>query len=136
MDKFQLINAVIAGSAILVGLYSRKFTAALAVWFWLAVIHSGLILLAMGQAGSTAAPELPMLGDVLAMVAQAVDAGIKWAEAAQTYVSLAFANAALVAYFVVTIGILLGLVFAAFLIRLVLTGLAYMLMPPKVRASA
>jgi hypothetical protein len=127
MDKFLLINAVIASAAILVGLYSRKFTAALAVWFWLAVVHSGLILLAMGQAGSMAAPELPTL------VGQWVDTGVAMAG---PYVSLAFANTALVAYFVVTIGILLGLVFAAFLIRLVLTGLASMLMPPKVRASA
>ena len=136
MDKFLLINAVIASAAILVGLYSRKFTAALAVWFWLAVVHSGLILLAMGQAGSTAVPnlpELPKINDALAFVAQWADTGIA---TAKPYASLAFANAALVAYFVVTIGILLGLVFASFLIRLVLTGLAYMLMPPKVRARA
>src|SRR4051812_14619811 len=104
MDKFLLINAVIAGSAILVGLYSRKLTAALAAWFWLAVVHTGLIFLAMGQAGTMSAPELPMLADVVAMAGQAIDTGINLA---QPYVALDFANTALVAYFVTTVGILL-----------------------------
>ena len=136
MDKYLLINAVIAGSAILVGLYSRKFLAALAAWFWLSVVHSGLILLAMGQAGSMTPPELPMLGDALKMLSQAIEPGIKWAQTVQTTVPLDFANAALLAYFVATVGILLGLVFAAFIINRVLTGLAYVFLPPKARVRA
>ena len=132
MDKFLIINAVIAATGILVGLYSYKFTAALATWFWLAVAHTGLILLAMGQAGSLSVPELPipMVGDVLAVVGQTIDRGIKLA---QTYVSFDFANTALVAYFVITVGILLGLVFASFLVSSILTGLVS-LVTPKARA--
>jgi len=134
MDKFLLINAVIAGSAILVGLYARKLSAALAAWFWMAVVHTGLILLAMGQAGSMTAPEIPMLEDVLKILSRAIDDGIKWAQTAQTSVSLDFANSALLAYFVATVGILLGLVLASFLVSWVLTGLAYLLLPQKARA--
>src|SRR5689334_9626481 len=111
MDKFLIISAVIAVSAILVGLYSRKFKAALAVWFWLAVVHTGLILLAMGQAGSLSAPELPMLGEFLAPLAAAIDTGMHMAQTAvqtyaptaQAYVPFDFANTALLAYFVATI---------------------------------
>ena len=134
MDKFLLINAVIAGSAILVGLYARKLSAALAAWFWMAVVHTGLILLAMGQAGSMTAPEIPMLEDVLKMLAREIDVGIKWAQSVQAYVSLDFANSALLAYFVATVGILLGLVLASFLIGRGLTGLAYLFLPQKARA--
>jgi hypothetical protein len=134
MDKFLLINAVIAGSAILVGLYARKLSAALAAWFWMAVVHTGLILLAMGQAGSMAAPEIPMLEDVLKLLSRAIDDGIKWAQTVQTSVSLDFANSALLAYFVATVGILLGLVLASFLVSWVLTGLAHLLLPQKARA--
>jgi hypothetical protein len=125
---------VIAGSAILVGLYARKLSAALAAWFWMAVVHTGLILLAMGQAGSMTAPEIPMLQDVLKMLAQEIDVGIKWVQTVQTYVSLDFANSALLAYFVAAVGILLGLVLASFLLSRVLIGLAYLLLPQKARA--
>jgi len=142
MDKFLLINAVIAGSAILVGLYSRKFTAALAVWFWLAVVHTGLILLAMGQAGSLSVPELPMLGEVLKPLAATIDTGMHMAQGlvqtyapmAQAYLPTDFANSALLAYFVATVGILLGLVFASFLVGSVLTGLVSLITPRKARA--
>src|SRR3954464_10560253 len=101
MDKFLIINAVLAGSAIVAGLYSRKLTAALAAWFWLAVVHSGLILLAMGQGGVRAVPELPMLADVFAMVNEAIESGVR---VAHTYVTVDFANTAPVAYFVTTVG--------------------------------
>ena len=128
MDKFLLINAVIAGSAILVGLYSRKLTAALAAWFWLAVVHTGLVFLAMGQAGTMSAPELPRLAVVVTMAGQAIDTGIKLA---QPYVALDFANTALVAYFATTVGILLLLILASFVISSALTGLAWLLAPQK-----
>ena len=86
-----------------------------------------------GNPGST---ELPMLGDVLKMLSQAIEPGIKWAQTVQTYVSLDFANSALLAYFVTTVGILLGLVFASFIISWVLTGLASLVIPTKARVRA
>ena len=142
MDKFLIISAIVAASAVLIGLYSRKFKAALAVWFWLAVVHTGLILLAMGQAGSQSTPELPMLGDVLKLLTGSIDAGMHMAQAmvqtyapmAQAYVPFDFANTALLAYFVATVGILLGLVFASFIISWVLTGLASLVIPHKAKA--
>ena len=128
MDKYLIINAIVAVAAVLMGLYSHKFTAALAAWFWLAAVHSGLILLVMGQAGSLSVPQLPMLGDVLAIIGQAVDAGIKFAQA---YVPFDFANTALAAYFVATVGILFVLVIASFIISSILTGLVSLLVPRK-----
>jgi hypothetical protein len=128
MDKFLLINAVVAGSAILIGLYSHKLTAALAAGFWLAVVHTGLILLVMGQAGAMTVPQLPMLADVLTIVGRAIDDGIKMA---QPYFAVDFANTALLAYFVTTLGILLALILAAFIISSVVTTLASLLIPQK-----
>jgi cytidylate kinase len=128
MDRFLVINAVFATAAIFTGLYSRKLTAALAAWFWLAVVHTGLILLAMGQAGAMTVPEFPMLAEPLKMVEQTIDTGIQMA---QTYVAVDFANSALVAYFVTTVGTLLVAVLAAFLISSVLTGLAALVTPRK-----
>jgi hypothetical protein len=131
MDKFLVINAVIAGSAIVAGLYSRKLAAALAVWFWLAFVHSGLVLLAMGQAGVMAVPELPMLGDVVTLVGKAIDSGIRFA---QNYTTLDFANTALLDYFVTTVGLLLLLVLACFVLSSVLTALVSLLAPQKAEA--
>lgn len=134
MDKFLVINAVLAIGAVFAGLYSRKLSAALAAWFWLAVVHTGLILLAMGQAGAMTVPELPMLGDVIKMVGQGIDSGIQMLQA-QTSFDVNFANSALVTYFVATVGILLVLVLASFLISSVLTGLAYLVTPQKASAA-
>jgi hypothetical protein len=127
MDKIQIINAVLAGSAIVAGLYSRKLLAALAAWFWLAVVHTGLVLLAMGQAGDMTAPGLPLLPDALPMVTQYLDTGFRMA-------NVTFANTALVAYFVATIGILFLLTLAAFLVSSVLSALAALFVPQKASA--
>jgi hypothetical protein len=127
MDKIQIINAVLAGSAIVAGLYSRKLLAALAAWFWLAVVHTGLVLLAMGQAGDMTAPGLPLLPDVLPMVTQYLDTGFRMA-------NVTFANTGLVAYFVATIGILFLLTLAAFLVSSVLSALAALFVPQKASA--
>jgi len=131
MDRFFVINAVFASAAIVIGFYSHRLAAALVAWFWLAVVHSGLILLAMGQAGSMSVPELPILADVLKRVAQVLDSGIQMA---RTYIAVDFANTALLAYFVTTTGILLLLVLAAFLIRSLLIGLVSLLAPQKASA--
>lgn len=132
MDKFLIISAVVAVGAVLIGLYSRKFTAALAAWFWLAVVHSGLILLAMGQAGSLSVPPpLPMPGDVPAKLGGWIAEGIKFVQA---YVPFDFANTALAAYFVATVGILFGLVVASFVISSILTGLVSLVIPQKAQA--
>jgi hypothetical protein len=127
MDKILVINAVLAIGAVLAGLYSRKLSTALIAWFWLAVVHTGLILLAMGQAGGITIPELPMLADVLTKVAQLIDAGLQMAQ-------VHFANTALVAYFVATVGILLLLTIASFLISSVLSGFASLVSPQKASA--
>jgi hypothetical protein len=131
MDRFLVINAVFASAAIVIGFYSHRLAAALVAWFWLAVIHSGLILLAMGQAGSMSVPELPLFADVLKMVAELLDSGIQMAG---TYVAVDFANTALLAYFITTTGILLLLVLAAFVIRSLLTALVSLFAPQKASA--
>jgi hypothetical protein len=127
MDKILIINAVLAIGAVWAGLYSRTLSAALAAWFWLAVVHSGLVLLAMGQAGDMTAPALPMLADVMPMGTQYIDMGFQMAQ-------VTFANTALAAYFVATVGILLLLTLASFLVSSILSGLAALFLPQKASA--
>jgi hypothetical protein len=120
MDKILVINTVIAFSALVAGLYSRSLLTALTAGFWMAVVHSGLILLAMGQAGVTTVTEVPVVNEAL-------DALIKSGYAD-------FTQARLVAYFAGSAVGLILLTVAAFFVRWAVTKFLVLLLPEKASA--
>jgi hypothetical protein len=120
MDKILIINAVIAIGALVSGLYSRSLLTALVAGFWIAVVHSCLILLAVGQAGVITVTEFPL-------VTQALDAFLKSGYAD-------FTQARLVAYFGGTAVGLMAISVAAFFVSWTVTHFIVLLLPEKASA--
>jgi hypothetical protein len=110
-DPVMIVNVILAAMAVVAGLCSRSFLAALVAGIFLGLIHAGLVVLIGLQAGSLALTELPYLKDGVDM---AMNTG-----------HLAFTNARYVAYLVEAGFALLLIVIAGFLVRtlFVLMGL-------------
>lgn len=110
-DHVMIVNVILAAMAVVAGLCSRSFLAALVAGIFLGLIHAGLVVLVGLQAGSLTLTELPYLKDGVDM---AMNTG-----------HLAFANARYVAYLVEAGLALLLIVIAGFLVRtlFVLMGL-------------
>ncbi len=120
MDKILVINTVIAIGALVSGLYSRTLLTALTAGFWMAVVHTCLILLAMGQAGVTTVTEFPI-------VTEAIDLFMKSGYAD-------FTQARLVAYFGGSAVGLILLAVASFFVSWTVTNFLVLLLPEKASA--
>jgi hypothetical protein len=120
MDKFLAINAVFVTLALVVGLYSRSLPAALVAGIWIALLQSGLVLLAMGQAAVGTVTEIAPLSNLVDAAMQSGYAG--------------FAYARIVAYLVVTAIILLAVCLAAFGFRWVVANIFGLVLPQKASA--
>jgi hypothetical protein len=120
MDKILVINTVIAVGALVAGLYSRTLLTALTAGFWMAVVHTCLILLAMGQAGVTVVTEFPQ-------ATQALDAFMKSGYAD-------FTQARLVAYFAGSAVGLMLIIIVAFFVSWIVTNFLVLLLPEKASA--
>ena len=119
MDTILSINAVMAGLALIYGLYSRSLLTALATGFMLALFHTGLILLAMTQSGA-ALTEAPYMGQLLDTFMQSGYAG--------------FAHARTVAYLAGTAATLLIVTLIAFIFSSIISGLVHLVVPRKASA--
>ena len=120
MDTILSINAVLAGLALVYGLYSRGFLTAIATGCTLALFHTGLILLAMTQAGD-GLTEAPYLGNLL-----------------DTFMNSGYANfahARIVAYLAGTAAILLLVTVVAFIFSAIVSGLVHLVVPRKASAA-
>ena len=120
MDKILVINTVIAFSALVAGLYSRTLLTALTAGLWMAVVHSGLILLAMGQAGVTTVTEIPQATAAL--------------DALMSSGFADFTQARMVAYFAGSAVGLILLTVAAFFVSWAITNFIVLLLPEKASA--
>ncbi|MGE3990653.1 hypothetical protein [Pseudorhodoplanes sp.] len=112
LDPIMIANIILAALAVIAGLCSRSFLTALVAGLFLALIHSGLVVLIGLQSGSFAVTELPYLKDGVDM---AMETG-----------HLTFANARYVAYLAEAGIALLLIVIAGWIVRslFVLMGLA------------
>jgi hypothetical protein len=115
-DPIMIVNVIFAALALIYGLCSRSFLAALVAGVFLALIHAGLVVLVGLQAGALALTELPYLKDGVDMAMETL---------AKSAGHLAFAKARYVAYLVETGFSLLLIVIAGWIVRslFVLMGL-------------
>jgi hypothetical protein len=119
MDTILSINAVLAGLALIYGLYSRSLGVAIGTGFMLALLHTGLIALAMTQSGA-GLTEAPYLGQLLDTFMQSGYAG--------------FAHSRTVAYLAGTAAILLIVTLVAFIFSSIVSGLVHLVVPRKASA--
>jgi hypothetical protein len=119
MDTILSINAVLAGLALIYGLYSRGLGTAIGTGFMLALLHTGMIVLAMTQSGA-GLTEAPYLGQLLDTFMQSGYAG--------------FAHSRTVAYFAGTAAILLLITIVAFIFSSIVSGLVHLVVPRKASA--
>jgi hypothetical protein len=112
LEPIMIVNIILAAFAVIYGLCSRSFLAALVAGIFLALIHAGLVVLIGLQSGSFALIELPYLKDGVDMAMQTGH--------------LTFANARYVAYLTEAGLALLLIVIAGWIVRslFVLMGLA------------
>jgi hypothetical protein len=112
LEPIMIVNVILAAFALIYGLCSRSFLAALVAGLFLALIHAGLVALVGLQSGSFALTELPYLKDGVDMAMQTGH--------------LTFANARYAAYLTGAGIVLLLIVIAGFIVRslFVLMGLA------------
>jgi hypothetical protein len=120
MDKILVINTVMASGALVAGAYSRSLRIALTAGFWMAAVHTCLILLAMGQAGVTTVTEFPPVTDVLDAFMQSGYAD--------------FTQSRLVAYFGGTAVGLMLITVAAFCVNWLIFNFFALLLPAKASA--
>jgi hypothetical protein len=118
MDMILSINAVLAGLALVYGLYSRSFGTALVTGFILALLHTGLIVLAMTATGGLT--EAPCLGQLLDTFMQSGYAG--------------FAHSRTVAYLAGTAAILLIVTVVAFIFSWIIRSILGLFIPRKASA--
>lgn len=116
-EPIMIVNVILAAFAVIYGLCSRSFLAALVAGLFLGLIHAGLVVLIGLQSGSFALNELPYLKDGVDMAMETLTAQIG---------PLSFANARYVAYLIAAGLALLLIVIAGWLVRtlFVLMGLA------------
>jgi hypothetical protein len=114
-DHIMIVNIILAAFAVIYGLCSRSFLAALVAGVVLGLIHAGLVVLIGLQSGSLTLTELPYLKDGadMAMEFLTVQAG-----------QLTFANARYIVYLAETGLALLLIVIVGWMVRslLVLMG--------------
>jgi hypothetical protein len=120
MDRVLVINAVFATWALVTGLYSRSLATALVAGIWIALVHTGLVMLSMAQAGTEAVTEVSALAGLLDTFMQSGYSG--------------FAHARTVAYFAATVGILLLLTLAAFCFSWFVSKITLLILPQKASA--
>lgn len=117
IDPITTVNIILAAFAVIYGLCSRSFLAALVAGVFLGLVHAGLVVLVGLQSGSFALAELPYLKDGADM---AMDMLAKHGG------GFTFANARYVAYLAEAGLALLLVVIAGWIVRslFVLMGLA------------
>lgn len=117
LDHITIVNIILAAFAVIYGLCSRSFRAALVAGILLALIHAGLVVLIGLQSGSFALTELPYLKDGVDIAMEVL--------AKQTG-QPTFASARYAAYLTEAGLALLLIVIAGFIVRslFVLMGLA------------
>jgi hypothetical protein len=103
IEPVTFINGLLAIFAILFGLASRNFSTALVAGLFMGLVHAGLIALVAAQTGSTAVKELPYLKDGVDMAMQSGH--------------LTFANARFAAYLVAIVLTTLAVMIVAFIVR-------------------
>jgi hypothetical protein len=115
LDHVMIVNVILATMAVIAGLCSRSFLAALVAGLFIGLIHAGLVVLIGLQSGSFALTELPYLKD-----------GVDMAMETLAKQSLTFANARYVTYLVEAGLALLLIVIAGWMVRslFLLMGLA------------
>ena len=117
LEPVMIANIILAALAVIYGLCSRSFLAALVAGIFLGLIHAGLVVLIGLQSGSFALTELPYLKDGVDVVLETL---------AKQAGPLPFANARYAAYLAETGFALLLIVIAGWMVRslFVLMGLA------------
>lgn len=118
METIFGINGVLAVLALVYGLYSRSFATAFVAGFLLALLHTGLILLAMAAGSSFTEP--PLLANALDTFMQSGYAN--------------FTHARSVAYFVTTAAILLSITLVAFIFSWIVSNIVGLILPQKASA--
>jgi hypothetical protein len=115
LEPIMIVNVILAAFALVYGLCSRSFLAALVAGLCPALIHAGLVVLIGLQSGSFALTELPYLKD-----------GVDTAMETLATQNLTFANARYVAYLAAAGFVLVLIVIAGWIVRslFVLMGLA------------
>jgi hypothetical protein len=120
MDRILVINIVCATWAAVAGLYSRSLATALVAGIWSALVHTGLAVLSMAQAGTDAIAELPILAGPLDTFMQSGYSG--------------FVHARTAAYLALTAGVLVFLTLAAYIFSSAVSKLALLILPQKASA--
>jgi hypothetical protein len=119
MDTILSINAVLAGLALVYGLYSRSLRTAIGTGFILALLHTLMVLLVVAQTGQSPT-EAPCLGVLLDRFMQSGYAG--------------FAHSRTVAYLCATAAILISVTLVAFIFSWIVGNILRLIVPR--RASA